>query len=421
MSDRIFPIKTKTACALKWSWSTLYLYQGQTASCHRTGFSEINVDNFDQFHNTEKKLQERLDMLDGKWPDGSCGYCRHIEESGGFSDRNLHARIPNLYPTELDIDPTLTKVNPTILEVFFDNVCNLSCVYCLPTLSSKLNQEYKTFGPFNTGSIRLNAVESNSTSSLIGKFWNWLDSNSLQLKRLNVLGGEPFYQTEFYQLLDFFDRTAHPNLELCIISNLVIPTNKLQTIVNRFEKLLASKKLKRIDITCSIDCWGPEQEYVRYGLDLDLWQKNFEFLLSKKWIKLNINQTISVLTIKTMPDLLSRLEGWRKIRSIGHFFSVVTPQPPYLDPSILGKGIFKSDFDKIIASMPIESAEHNTAVEYMQSIATSIENAEVNLEELKNLKVFLDEKDRRRGTNWKITFPWLVQIFNQCIEDCAND
>jgi hypothetical protein len=30
-----FPIKTKTACQSKWTWSTIYLNQLSTASCHR--------------------------------------------------------------------------------------------------------------------------------------------------------------------------------------------------------------------------------------------------------------------------------------------------------------------------------------------------------------------------------------------------
>jgi len=55
MSAKYFPIKTATACQLKWNWSTLYLHDETTASCHRTGWSPLTVENFDDFHNTEKK------------------------------------------------------------------------------------------------------------------------------------------------------------------------------------------------------------------------------------------------------------------------------------------------------------------------------------------------------------------------------
>jgi hypothetical protein len=36
MEQRYFPIKTATACQLKWNWSTLFLTTGTTSSCHRT-------------------------------------------------------------------------------------------------------------------------------------------------------------------------------------------------------------------------------------------------------------------------------------------------------------------------------------------------------------------------------------------------
>jgi organic radical activating enzyme len=415
MPDKYFPIRTATACQLKWNWSTLYLYSGETASCHRTGWGNIDPENFDQFHNTEKKLQERRDMLDGKWPEHSCDYCRKIETAGGFSDRMLHLTMPNQSPIELETDPTAINVVPTILEVFFNNTCNLACLYCLPILSSKINQENIAFGKFTNSGIVLEPAEISNTPLLIDKFWNWMRSNSLGLKRFNVLGGEPFYQTEFYQLLDYFEENAHPDLELGIVTNLAIRTEKLDDICEKLKKLLINRKIKRIDITCSIDCWGAEQEYVRYGLELAQWQQNFEFLLSKKWIKLNINQTISVLTIKTMPELLSRLEQWRKIRPVGHFFSTVSPQPTYMAPAITGSEVFKQDFEKIIAAIPNHTNEQKLAIEYMKGIQTELEKSTVDLTELVKLKTFLNEKDRRRGTSWETTFPWLIEIFDQTL------
>jgi hypothetical protein len=39
-----------------------------------------------------------------------------------------------------------------------------------------------------------------------------------------------------------------------------------------------------LQITASSDCWDSEQEYVRYGLDLAQWQRNFELLLNQPWI-----------------------------------------------------------------------------------------------------------------------------------------
>ena len=409
MPSKYFPIRTDTACQLKWNWSTLYLYQGKTASCHRTGRGDITADTFNSFHNLDNKIKERQQMLLGKWPDNSCQYCRNIEEIGGFSDRMLHLDIPNLSPVELESNLTATIVTPTILEVYFNNICNLACLYCVPTLSSRINQENKKFGKFNQDGVLLESVEiSSEHSKLIEKFWDWMHINSSKLKRLNILGGEPLYQTEFDECLSYFETTSHPDLELCIVTNLMIGLDKLEVYIDKFKKLLVDKQLKRIDITCSIDCLGPEQEYVRYGINLETWMKNFEFLLKQKWLTLNINQTISVLTIKTMPELINKLNSWRQQRPVGHYFSEVSPQPTYMSVTILGASLFEKDFELIVSTMSENTEQDRTAKQYMNGIAKKALQSNCNLIELKKLKTFLTEKDRRRGTNWRKTFPWLI-------------
>ena len=44
-----FPIKTATACQSKWTWSTIYLNQLATASCHRVNPIPFELENFDNF------------------------------------------------------------------------------------------------------------------------------------------------------------------------------------------------------------------------------------------------------------------------------------------------------------------------------------------------------------------------------------
>lgn len=409
MTDKFFPIETVTACQLKWNWSTIHLHGATTASCHRTGWSQLSEQNFDQFHNTEKKQQERRSMLAGEWPTGSCHYCKEIEQAGGFSDRQLHLKIPNLVPPELEQDPRSIAISPTILEVYLNNTCNLACLYCLPELSSRIHQEHEKFGPFQSGTVNLtSSPKSKEYPKILAKFWTWMQNNSQVLRRFNVLGGEPFYQQEFTHLLDFFQQNQHPDLELGVVTNLMVSDAQLDVFLQRFKSLLVRRQLKRIDITCSIDCWGAEQEYVRYGIDLDLWEKNFSRLLKEKWLKININQTVSVLTIKTMPQLLQKLSHWRQERSVGHFFSAVSPQPSYLMPQIMGQGVFEKDFEQILSLMPDDTDQDRVAISYMTGIRDTIANCQPRLDEKRSLRLFLDEKDRRRGNDWRKTFPWLI-------------
>ena len=129
MPLKYFPINSQTSCRSKWSWSTLYLNKGATASCHRASTSAI-PEKFEDFHNTPVKIQDRSVMLQSLWPGNGCEYCRDIEHSGGISDRMFQNQIPDVYTKELDQNNALTVVNPVVLEVFFSNTCNLSCIYC---------------------------------------------------------------------------------------------------------------------------------------------------------------------------------------------------------------------------------------------------------------------------------------------------
>jgi pyruvate-formate lyase-activating enzyme len=381
------------------------LHQARTASCHRTAWSDFSSATFDSFHNTPIKIQDREAMLAGHWPEHSCAYCKNIEEAGGTSDRHIHMDHPNRIPIELEADPVATQVTPTVLEVYFNNTCNLGCLYCIPELSSKINQENIKFGKFDSQGVVLESVTiHNQHSEIVEKFWQWMQTNSQGLTRLHVLGGEPFYQSEFDRCLEYFDSVAHPALELNIVTNLMIDPAKLSNYIKKFKELLSKKHLKRIDITCSIDCVGPEQEFVRWGMNVDRWLHNFDLLRQHKWLTLNINQTISVLTIKTMPTLMNWLAAWRQSRHIGHSFSVVAPQPSYMDPAILGAGVFDSEFESVLSQMPDDINK-----QYMAGIFKAIQNSNKNPVEMLKLKTFLNEKDQRRGTDWKQVFPWLAK------------
>ena len=408
-----FPVKTATACKLKWVWSTLFLNSGVTKSCHRTAASTLTKENFIHFHNTPVKLQDRQDMLAGRWPEENCSYCREIEVAGGVSDRIRQQTVPYRMPPELIENSSATVVSPTLVEVFFNNTCNLGCVYCHAHISSVIAAENQRHGVFEKYGVKLTVPEMHY-KDLVPEFWKWFPEGFPQLARLNVLGGEPFYQAEFDKLLDMIAAHPNPNCELGIVTNLSLSSQRLKDYVGKFRQLLDRQCLKRVDITCSIDCWGPPQEYVRWGLNLEQWEQNFLSLLNIPDFYLNINQVICPLTIKTMPQLLEKLSIWRQTHQVGHWFTAVrSGWPDYLKPDILGRDVFEDDFATILNLMSKDNDEDIMAYNYMSGIFNAI-SQQNNPEQIRNMFVYLKEKDRRRGTNWRTIFPWL-QEFEQYV------
>jgi organic radical activating enzyme len=344
-------------------------------------------------------------MLQGEWPKKGCDYCKNIEVAGGQSDRMTNLDFPGIHaPPELTQNPTEIQVTPRILEVYFDNTCNLKCLYCGPHFSSLWNAENVKFGQmaFNKSSnIELNKQ----------KIFDWIKINGHQLTVFNILGGEPLYQRELEQCLDIFDQHPAPELKLQIFTNLDCKLSHLQKIVKRVEQLIDQDKLREFEITASLDCWGAPQEYVRYPLDLKNWEKNFEYLVTQGWINLIISSTVTPLTIKTLPELLEKIQFWNQTRRVYHYQNSVN-DPSYMFIDIFGD-IFVKDFKKSLSLKPDNTPEEKSSKQYLKGIATQSASRGPNIPEITKLFNFLNQMDQRRNTNWQLTFPWLKDEFDR--------
>lgn len=418
-SKRVFPIHTDTSCLLKWAWSTVFLRQGKSASCHRTDQHAIPLDNFASFHNLPEKIRARETMLAGEWPQGGCQYCEKIEKSGGMSDRQyqLHAHHDEYQtPSELLVDPAQTHVVPTILEVYFNNTCNMSCLYCGSHFSSKWEEENRRFGEFKTGKVHFGwdlKQPDLDYQHMLKEFWRYLheEDRYLKIRQYQIAGGEPFHQEELEQSIEFWD--AHPNPEVAFnfITNLKVSPRKFQSTIERLGRMVEQGKIKRVQISSSLDSWGPQQEYVRWGLDLNEWTENFEYLLDKPWVQQCINSAINPLSIHTTPELIRRLNAWND-RKVGGFISysfMTVMFPGYMDPAIFGGGVFDKAFEEILGELRDTHPHEKSIKEHMAGIAQQVSKAQRDPVMIDALKTYLDEIDRRRGTDWRSLFPWLDQ------------
>lgn len=427
--NKVFPIRTESACLLKWAWSTVYFNSGTSASCHRTEKYAIPAEDFAQFHNLPEKILARHDMLGGQWPGAGCEYCRNVEDAGGISDRQSTLQQDNgwLIPPELDADPVATAVTPTILEVYFKNTCNMSCVYCGPHHSSIWEEENRKFGEsFHTRTFDIKqAQHNNNYDQMVAGLWQYLDTNDRYktIRRYHVLGGEPFLMSELDDSIEFWRTHANPDLIFSVVTNLNIPTARFERYLQQFRKLVLSNKIWKLQLTASLDCWDQEQEYVRHGLDLELWQRNFELLLNQPWISLSINSAISALTIKSLPKLLARINEWNtKQTATATWFQRDWAAEPIIhsfntscefdNPYLFDGGIFAEDFKKILDLMPNVTPTQQAQRRAMQGIATTSLASKNNVAQINQLKTYLSTLDERRRTNWRAHFAWLDQDFS---------
>ena len=163
-----------------------------------------------------------------------------------------------------------------MVEVYFSNLCNMSCIYCGPSLSSTWEHEARKFKLVPDSQLDSILLNDEKYKLILEKFWQWLAVNATNITKYNILGGEPFYQPELETNINFFETHPCPKLRMTIFSNLKVNHEKFKKILTQLDGLVSKGHLCSVEITCSLDAWGPQQEYVRTGLDLVQWERNFD-------------------------------------------------------------------------------------------------------------------------------------------------
>jgi hypothetical protein len=404
-----FPINTATACQSKWTWSTIFLNQLSTSSCHRVNPVPFTLDEFDNFHNVPKKIADRELMLAGQWPTGGCEYCKKIEDSGGWSDRQHNLNIRGLTPLELETDPTATHVTPRLVEIFAQNTCNLACIYCNGNLSSRIEQENLKYGDFehNGVTIPVITVPTVAANEYFERWISWLDNNVTQLKRLHLLGGETFLQHDLMtRVLDCLERNPNPELQFNIFSNFNVPDRYWNLYTEKIKDLQSQGHIGVFDLTASIDCWGPEASYIRSGLNLEKFETRLAWASEQgDWLRLNINQTITAMTIRTMPELMEKINYYKQNKKIGQYFEFYIGSDHYQHPENFAWSMWANDFERIFN---LVSPDDQDLLDRISGIQSHLQQfTQHNLTEISRLHTYLDELDRRRGTNWRELFSYL--------------
>jgi organic radical activating enzyme len=368
------------------------------------------------------KIKERELMLSGKWPtienggSGHCNHCKKVEDGGGISDRINMLQQPNQVPPEMESDPTATFVTPRILEIFMNDTCNLKCVYCGPQESSKWKNELKKHGAMiepNGDPIKGLDPESSSLSVnkdqrfFLEKTKDWLLRNAHSLSRLHLLGGETFYQKELDEILETLENTQARNLELNIVSNLMVKEERFVSVIERIKKMLQDRKIGRFDLSASIDGWGAEAEYARTGLKCDHFEKLFSYAVNQKWMRLHVNLTVTAMTVRAMPDLINKVIEYRKQNPKITIRAGAVTGSPYLHVSAFGRNFWEDDLENILSVWPKERQDDIDQMEEIKGQFLSIKNEMPEPTLVRYFKHYLDQLDKRRNTNWREVLPYL--------------
>jgi organic radical activating enzyme len=445
-TQRIFEIKditdqvSPTFCLAKWHHTTIYLQSGETHSCyhpapHTIPLEEIKY-NPSAIHNTVEKKLQRLEMLNGEKPHG-CQYCWNIESLGNDYISDRLDRNASIYKEdrveEIKKEGWDYNINPEYIEISFGNECNFKCGYCHPKASSAYYKEIKDHGPYpvknhHFGVDKLTIYEED-TNPYVKAWWSWWPEARKNLNILRITGGEPLLQRSTWRLLDDLDQNPLPNLELNINSNLGVKTILVERLAEKVEKLRLENKIRSFKLFTSLDTWGNQAEYIRTGLDLDVWKKNFHTYMTRTSYPLTFMITFNILSVPNFKSLLSKILAWRRVykryaEQDVHRIRFDTPylkEPLQYDMNILPKDEFMPYMNSALEYIKnnispdkfteIEYEKFRRVVSYMET--TTYPEGKL-AEGRKDFYAWFSEHDRRRGTNFTQTFPELNNFFELC-------
>jgi organic radical activating enzyme len=454
--DKISP----SFCTAKWSQVTIHLGVGHTHSCHHPRTHVIPIEEIKEnpsaLHNTGYKKLLRKQMLDGSRP-SECDYCWKAEDSGHtLSDRILKSyepwskdRLKEYLAAGSD-----GNVNPSYLEISFSNVCNFKCSYCSPDVSSKWMEEIKEFGPYPT-SMRFNNLEwvqiqnkmphpEREYNPYVEAFWQWWPELYPTLHTFRITGGEPLLSKHTFRVLDHILENPNKNLELNINSNFCVPDDLFDKFIEKLKKIQISKSVKSILVYTSCEAHGKQAEYIRFGLDYAKWLSNCEkYLTEVPRAKIGIMSTYNALSVTSytefLKDILYLNEKYGKPKwyervlnkvfniDIGtHPVNLDIPylnNPPHQTVGILTKDIMSMIKEQIAFMKANTVSKGDNSVGFYKSEIQKLERLysifSSRMDGLqdrnrKDFVAFVDEHDKRRGTNFLETFPELAEFYFYC-------
>ena len=422
-------------CTMKWLNQTLYLHTGDTHSCYHPKPHHIKLEEIEQdpsaLHNTSYKKQQRKMMLEGKRP-GECYYCWNIEDLPGdhISDRAIHSASDYSVPL-IDTVANLPwdqPINPKYLEVSFGNSCNFRCGYCSPQASSMWVEEIKKHGKYDLTNCQydIDFLTSGSyygpkdDNPYIEAFWKWWPSLKNDLHTLRITGGEPLMNPKAMQFFELLDKEPAPDLSVSLNSNLGVTENKVHQLISTVKNLLKEKKIKKFSLYTSIDSYGEKAEYMRTGLDCDLWERNLKSVLNAGG-SVNLMCTFNILSVTNFKLLLEKIIEWRK----EYGKDKVKFDTPYLKTPIHWTlDILTEDFDQYMNETlsfienndwftDIECEKFKRIVNYMKN---SVPDQSHIIRGRRDFYVFFKESDNRLGTDFLKTFPEYSNFYKLCQE-----
>ena len=243
-------------------------------------------------------VEDRNNKLNGV-RDPHCGSCYAAEDGGGSSKRIRENLKSNIHDVKFDLTfkhsrdnqrlstPNLTELNLRSFHFSLGNECNLYCRTCEPSYSSKIAFMEKH------SPVRMNWTDNQQA-------WDHLMDSmiaSTELQFVHVIGGEPFLNYRFEELIDKLISAGKTDIYFGFSTNGTIYKESI------FKKLQA---FRHVDVGISLESTTELNNYIRAGSSTETVIENIKKIqqFQSPGYYVTLRTVISALSVHTYADTL---------------------------------------------------------------------------------------------------------------------
>lgn len=275
--------KSKVYCTAPWNGLTVR-EDGQVKTCcaGSKSLGNLNTQSIRDIEHSPILAQIQHDMQLGNPDLTNCINCIKEEQQAGFA--TLREHYNKFYPTISD------QLRLRFIDIRWNNVCNLGCLYCNPTFSS-------------TWSDRLTTTIKNSPiKNYQDELLEWILERADHINEISLVGGEPLLMKQNYKLLN----CVPTNCQISIITNLSYDLEK-----NPALPALLARPQEKIIWNVSVENIGNKFEYVRSGAKWEQLNTNLK-LLTQHW-----PETVSINMVYNLFSAFDIMETVQQFHALG--------------------------------------------------------------------------------------------------------
>jgi hypothetical protein len=243
----------KNFCAAPWAGLSLDPDGFGKICC--INLTRVPIKTFDDIKHNSAFIDIRTAVINDEQHPG-CQQCWTREASGDLDSRRSIYQYNDFFH-DLNSPDTFQLEH---LDLRWSNTCNLNCVYCSPTYSSRWAELSGLTQKFRVSPIVT-------------------DSSLTNLKFLQLAGGEPLLIKENYELLERLLR-INPDIKIEVTTNLTsIRNNKIYQLLKNFNN---------VTFVVSFESTGSKFEYIRNGANWAEFRSNLGQLITD-FLNIQIN------------------------------------------------------------------------------------------------------------------------------------